>query len=110
MKLPNGDRAVVPEFKLRDFLPNEEHPVRPGHAVFFQRLLGVTRSNAHLLRGALLRAAVEGDTAPGQYSPYGIKHEVRFTMTGPRRNYTILSVWIIEHGADAPRLVTAFIE
>jgi len=31
-------------------------------------------------------------------------------MRGERGVYTILSIWIIEHGAEAPRLVTVFIE
>lgn len=31
-------------------------------------------------------------------------------MIGPKKVYTILSVWMIEDDQDWPRLVTAFIE
>ena len=110
MKLPNGHLAVVSDEKLLGFLLNDEHEVQPGHADLFHRLLGITPDNAELLRSALLEAAELGDASIGGASPYGAKYEVRFEMTGPRGTYTILSVWIIEHGQVNPRLVTAFIE
>lgn len=109
MRMPNGDRAVVPDAKLQEFLLNVNHPEQPGHAVLFHELLGIGPENAETLRSALLRAAAEEPATPGRQSPYGDKYEIRFRMTGPRGAYTLLSVWIIERGADVPRLVTAFI-
>ena len=38
MKLPNGDRAVVNEGKLRDYLLSRSHPVGRFKADFFFRL------------------------------------------------------------------------
>src|SRR5688500_7365694 len=110
MKLPNGHRAVVPDEKLSDYLLNEQHETQPGHAELFRRLLDIGPENAEDLRSALLDAAATMDATPGSPSPHGSKYEVRFEMTGPRKTYTILSVWIIARGKDYPRLVTAFIE
>ena len=110
MKLPNGDRAIVPEEKLLNFLLNPNHPEQPGHAILFKELLGIGPESADMLRMALLRAAAESEASLGQISPYGQKYEIKFSMTGPRGVYTVLSVWIIESSDVILRLVTAFIE
>jgi hypothetical protein len=110
MKLPNGNLAVVSDKKLFDFLLNEEHETQPGHADLFHRLLGITAGNGETLRSALLDAAATQEATPGGPTPYGAKYEIRFEMTGVRKSYTILSVWMIERGQANPRLVTAFIE
>ncbi len=109
MKLPNGDKAVVPDDKLYGYLLNEGHETQPGHAVLFRVLLGITPANADRLRSALLDAAAGQPARYGDPSPFGVKYEIEFEMDGPRGRYTVLSVWIIEHGKDRPRLVTAII-
>jgi hypothetical protein len=110
VKLPNGHRAIVTDDKLLGYLLNEGHATQPGHAELFRLLLGVTPANADILRAALLDAAGSRDATPGSPSPFGVKYEVRFDVAGPQRSCTILSVWIIEHGQQDPRLITAFIE
>lgn len=110
MRLPNGSRAIASDEKLYGYPVNVDHPTSSGHAELFARLLGIDRSNAESLRTALLTAAANAEATPGTLSPHGDKYEVRFDMTGTRRSYTILSVWIIEHGSEIHRLVTAFVE
>lgn len=110
MQLPNGDKAEVPDEKLFTYLLNENHPEQTGHAILFRTLRGIGPENAHMLRSALLHAAINQPATIGQPSPYGQKFEIRFSMTGPRSDYTILSVWIIEEQSEIPRLVTAYIE
>lgn len=77
---------------------------------FFPVLLDIDTSNAEEFRTALLRAAATEDAVAGAPSPFGEKFEIRFSMTGSKKSYTILSVWIIETGTAIPRLVTAFVE
>jgi hypothetical protein len=108
--IPNPDRAVIPQDKLRGYLLNENHPEQPGHAVLFRRLLGISILNEDRLRAALLAAVRTEPAILGEGSVYGTKYEVRFPMTGPRGTYTVLSVWMVAEGTDFPRLVTAFIE
>ncbi|MGB7157760.1 MAG: DUF6883 domain-containing protein [Tepidisphaeraceae bacterium] len=110
MKLPNGDRAIVSNEKLLDYLLNDQHETQSGHAELFKRLLGIGPHDADVLRAALLRAAATEEAALGALSPHGTKYEIRFEMTGPRRAYTILSVWMIENGKTEPRLITAYVE
>ena len=110
MRMPNGEQAVVTDEKLFGFLLNTGHDEQAGHAVLFARLLGIDGSNAEVLRSALLSAAATGDATLGKRSPYGQKYEIRFSMTGPRGSFTILSIWMISRGGTTPRLVTAFVE
>lgn len=110
MKLPNGDNAVVQDQKLYGYLLNEQHEHNPGHAVLFRRLLGITPDNAGILREALLRAAADEPIAHHCATPFGVRYQIDFSMTGPRGRYTIRSAWQIEHDARVPRLVTAYVE
>ncbi len=110
MKLPNGNSAVIPMEKLTAYALNLSHPHGRSHAVLFDRLLGITVANPNLLHEAPRRAAVDVDAIPGATSPFGAKYEVRFWMTGPRGTFMVSSVWIVPTDADAPVLVTAYIE
>jgi hypothetical protein len=110
MRLPNGDRAVVDDRKLLQFILSPSHPHGRTHAHLFDRLLGINLTNADVLRQALLQAAATGDAILGEMSDFGQKYEIRFTFSGPRGVYNVLSVWMIESSGDVPRLVTAYIE
>lgn len=110
MKLPHGDRAVIPQDKLLGYALNRSHPHGRTHAALFDRLLGITIANAHVLDAALRAAAREADAMPGAVSAFGAKYEVRFPMTGPRGTFMVSSVWIIPTGTGMPVLVTVYIE
>lgn len=110
MKLPNGDQALVDDRKLWAYILSPQHPHGRDHALLFKTLLGIDLSNWKELKSELLRAAREEDATLGRLSPFGQKYEVRFSMTGPRGRYTVLSVWMLAAGESTPRLVTAYIE
>jgi len=110
MNLPNGDKAVVDDAKLYRFLVNRQHPRQAGHAELFHRLLGIDESNAELLRSALLKAASGGEVDSVVVTPYGPKYRIRFSMSGQRGTFVILSVWMIREETGYPSLVTAFVE
>ena len=109
MKLPNGDRAVVTDEKLLRYVLNPLHPVGGPHARLFDRLLGINLACADVLRDALLCAARDQEAMPGKSSVFGQKFEVRFTLSGPRGSYNVLSVWMIKTGTELPQLVTAYV-
>src|SRR6266542_6073637 len=96
MRLPNGEKAVVDDVKLLQYILNPAHPHGRTHAHLFDRLLGINLTNADVLRQALLEAAVSGDAIAGASSSFGQKFEIRFSLTGPRGAYNVLSVWMVE--------------
>jgi hypothetical protein len=110
MKLPNGDRAVVSDEKLFQYLLNPNHPVGGPRAHLFENLFGMNLTTPDRLRSALLTAAREQEAIPARACAFGEKYEVRFQMTGKRKRHTVLSVWTIHSGTKVPNLVTAYVE
>lgn len=82
MRLPNADRAVVDDAKVRDYLLSSAYPVGRFKSVFFVAL-GFSADRWELLRDALLELVPVGDTTPAQASPFGLKFEIRATLRGP---------------------------
>jgi len=108
VRLPNADRAVVEDAKVRDYVLSSTHPVGRFQAVFFIAL-GFSSEQWPLLRDALLDQALTGDAAPGQASPFGLKFEIRANLTGPSgRQATVVTVWMVSIGQDFPHFVTAY--
>jgi hypothetical protein len=108
VRLPNGDRAIVDDAKVRDYLLSPSHPVGRFKSVFFLGL-GFSPDHWTTLRDALLELALSADALPGQLSPHGQKFEIRATLAGPAgREASILTVWMVSNGRDFAHFVTAF--
>jgi hypothetical protein len=76
VRLPNAERAVVADEKVRDYLLSPVNPRARGKAAFF-RALGFDDSNWVHLRDALLHIARSGVAGLGQVSEFGSKYEIR---------------------------------
>ena len=106
MKLPNGHRAIVDIAKLRDYCLNPEHPVGGDKARVFRSALGVTVSNAELLRERLLEAAKTSAAELVGGNDYGQLYRIDFEWEFESRDARIRSGWIVLDSDDAPRLTT----
>ena len=107
MRLPNAEQAVVDPAKVRDYLLSPEHPIGRGKARFFAAL-GFRQAEWPALQAALRAHGAAGEATAG-LSPYGQKYEVAGILEGPSgRRASVVTVWIVERGEAAPRLVTAF--
>ena len=110
MKLRNAHLAVVDRSKVLDYLLNEAHPDNGGKARFFA-LLGFSREDPKRLMDALRDVAQHGEVVSSVESVHGEKYVVDGWFpahTQESRRWSIRTVWIIDHGEDAPRLVTAY--
>ena len=108
MLLPNSERALVEDAKVRDYLLSSSHPVGRFKSVFFSTL-GFSESNWELLRDALLNLARSAEALAGQASPFGQKFEVRGNLHGPSgRQAHVITVWLVLNGRDFAHFVTAF--
>ena len=109
MNLPNGDRADLGS-KLEDYSLNPSHRDGRHKARVFASVLGITLANRQLLRDALARAAAVSDAAESRGdNGFGEVFVLRFPLTTDRNTATVLSVWILRHGEDFPRLTTCYI-
>jgi hypothetical protein len=108
MKIPNADRALIAEDKLREYVLNLAH--RRG------------ASKAHVLRSMGYQAArwqeLEADLRNQHLTvvidrvvdtAYGRRYEIHAPLTGPSgRTITFRSVWQIDIGTSQPRLITMY--
>jgi hypothetical protein len=108
MKLPNADRAIIDEQKLRGYLLSRSHPVGRFKAAFFARA-GFDIESWAALATQLRELARLGQADPGASSEYGQKYLVSGTLIGPQGGrLAVTSVWIVPAGGDVPRLVTVY--
>jgi hypothetical protein len=110
VKLRNAHLAVVDRAKVLDYLLNEVHPDNGGKARFFASL-GFSREDPERLMAALRDIAEHGEVVRSGESVHGEKYVVDgwlsvHTQQSPQ--WSVRTVWIIDRGGDAPRLVTAY--
>lgn len=108
MKLPNRERAVIPEAKLRDYLLSLSHPHGRHKAVFFGRL-GFTGESWQELASALRTHAEIHEVKKVEETAFGTRYTVEGDLTTPvGRVVRVRAVWYVERGEDFPRFVTAY--
>lgn len=110
MRLRNGHLAVVERRKIVDFLLNSAHPDNGGKAHFFESL-GFSLDNPEQLVNALLAIGQSGEVVDSARSSHGEKCVVDGAMssqTETSHSRAVRTVWIINPGSEAPRLVTAY--
>ena len=110
VKLRNAHLAVVDRGKVVDYLLHEAHPDNGGKARFFASL-GFSRDDPERLVTALRDVAEHGDVVKSAESVHGEKYVVEGSLsrhTQESRWARVRTVWIIDRGDEAPRLVTAY--
>ena len=106
MKLPRAGQAVVQEAKITTYLLSETHPV--GKAGFFLRF-GFHPGNWQVLADAFRAHALEHEVSATQDSPHGTRNFVEGPLNTPQgRRPLVRTVWIVDKGAELPRLVSAY--
>jgi hypothetical protein len=110
VKLRNAHLAVVDRGKVLEYLLNEAHPDNGGKAQFFTSL-SFSREEPERLMKALREVAEQGKVIKSAVSLHGEKYVVDGWLsahTQEGRAWSVRTVWIIDSGEDAPRLVTAY--
>lgn len=107
-KVPDAQNAVVDIRKLRESCLNLELKYGRHKARLFATMLGMTADNAQNLREFLLEAVKTHDAEIGRCDIYGQRYSVDFSMQWRGKRATVRSAWIIEHGADVPRLTSCY--
>lgn len=109
VKLPNPERAVVPQAKIEGYLLSPAHLVGRHKAVFFGSL-GYAQEEWRILERDI-RGFASRDALPTRTTRYGQKYEVRGAITGPNgRVASIVTAWIVRAREDFPRFLTAYPE
>ena len=106
MKLPNLENVLVEESKITAYLLSEENS--GGKATFFMAF-GFTIDEWQRLRDALIQHAATHEIKRSAETRHGVKYIIEGDMQTPDgRSPQVRSVWIVDTGKDASRLVTAY--
>ena len=108
MGLPNRESAYIAQSKLTEYLLSETHPDGSSKA----RLLyaaGFDMTKVNILEHGLISIAQTGRVEEVATSMYGTKYVIDGVLTSPNGDLIQLrTIWIIDAGQSAPRLVTAY--
>ena len=108
MKLPNVDRVQVPRAKAVKYLLSLTHPEGASKAEFFAAM-GFRHEEWQVLADALRQVARDFPVIKSMTSPHGRKYIIDGVLPTPSGRVPIVrTVWIVDAGADTPRLVTAY--
>lgn len=108
MAVPNADAAIVSQDKNVGYLLNPLHPDGAGKCRFF-RSVGFHVDQWEIMADALRELIVRSKTIRRVDSVHGAKYIVDGTIETPSgRSVRVRTVWIMDAGETAPRLVTAY--
>ena len=108
MKIPNADRLIVEREKIVDYLLNPAHRFGASKARFFGRF-GFDPEHWQNLGSALKVHGQTHEVKRVRETAFGPRFEIEGKLNAPDGRSPILrSVWQLDHGAVAPRLITAY--
>src|SRR5580658_8986687 len=105
MNLPNGESARVEKEKIIGYLLNASHPYGSSKASFFTRF-GFTVEDWELFAERLRDHGSGHPVGRVTETVFGPRYNVDGKIVTPDgRNPTIRTVWQMDHGEPAPRLI-----
>jgi hypothetical protein len=107
VEVPNAKSARVDVSKVIDYLLSDTHPAGQSKARFFMSL-GFSRDHPQELIVALLDIVHTEEVRDQRATPHGRVFVVDGIVRGKIRAGGVRTVWLVEEGHDAPRLVTAY--
>jgi hypothetical protein len=108
MKLPNAHLAIVEQAKIVDYLLDPHHQFGAGKARFFLQF-GFYTETWDVLAGAFREHGLRHEVRFQRETPFGPRYEVEGELRSPDgRNPHVRTVWQLDKGQLAPRLITAY--
>jgi len=108
MKLPNYDKAFVPQAKITEYLLSLSHEDGRSKARFFLEF-GFSNEAWQELAQVLQQHAVEHELTKIESSPFGTRYVIEGIISAPDgRTPLIRAIWFVETDEDTPRFVTAY--
>ena len=108
MKLPNAAEAIVEREKIVDYLLNSAHRYGASKARFFTQF-GFGIEQWERLAEALREHGRRHEVARVRETGFGPRYTVEGKLNTPGgRRPRVRSVWQMDEGAIAPRLITAY--
>ena len=108
MKLPNPDKLIVQRDKIADYLLNPAHRYGASKARFFAEF-GFRIENWEQLADALREHGRTHEVTSQQETGFGPRYAVEGELKTPTGRWPrVRTVWQMDTGAIAPRLISAY--
>lgn len=108
VKLPNSENALVEDAKLAGYLLNAKHP-HGSHKARYLGRFGFTAKDLDAARHALLEHGRSHDVVRVSQTGFGPRYIVESNLKTPDgRDPCIRTIWQMDDGEVAPRLMTAY--
>lgn len=108
MKLPNANLAIIEKAKVIDYLLNQKHRFGASKARFFGQF-GFRPEKWEDLASALRKHGRQNEVTKVRETGFGPRYEVEGELTTPDgRRSRLRTVWQVDDGEIAPRLITAY--
>ena len=108
MKLPNAHLAIVEREKITEYLLNPGHRFGASKARFFTGF-GFHLDDWETLARALSEHAQRHEVSAERDTGFGPRYEVNGPLATPTgRDPLVRTVWQLDDGEVAPRLITAY--
>jgi filamentous hemagglutinin len=108
MKLPNADKLVVEREKIADYLLNPAHRYGASKARFFTAF-GFRLETWEILAAVLREHGRAHEVAHVRETGFGPRYVVEGELNTPvGRRPRVRTVWQMDKGAVAPRLISAY--
>ena len=110
MRVPNADKAIIAEDKLRNYLLNVNNR-RGASKAKLLLAMGFDPDAWQQLKADLRSQHLTANARDEEDNGYGRSYVVIAPVRGPAgRTVTFRSVWQIDTGTDLPRLITMYPE
>jgi filamentous hemagglutinin len=107
-RLPNAEKAIIEDEKIRDYILSPTHPVGQFKAAVFRKL-GYSYENWEEFEQDLKKFILSYDAQEIEVTRFGRKFIVEGSLAGPSgRTMQIITVWVILKSESIPRFVTAY--
>jgi hypothetical protein len=107
MKLPDVEKAEVPEAKVVRYLLSTTHRAGKSKASFFMEF-GFDPDRWEELPGALKQHAVDNDISLEEKTTFGTRYVIEGPLKAPDGTWlNVRSAWFIDDDGDSPRFITA---
>ena len=108
MRLPNAHQALIDREKITEYLLNTAHRYGAGTARFFGEF-GFELAAWQTLAQALLEHAQQHEVSRVTETLFGPRYEISGELKAPDgRAPMVRTIWQLDHGKVAPRLITAY--
>ena len=96
--------------KLINYCLDFENVDGKHKARVFRNRLGLVKTDAAVLRNALLKVAKENDASHTKTNKFGEYYTIIFDFSFNNKTATVLSAWFINNDTIIPRLITCYIK